>query len=55
MFSYEFWEIKNNHFVEHLGTAVFLMSRQAEKIISRCRTTASWIVLSSEEQALLTS
>ena len=31
------------------------MSGEAEKILSRCRATTSYIVLSPEEQALLAS
>ena len=50
MFPCEFWEIfKNTYFVEQLRIAVFLMSDQAEKIISRCQATVSYIVLFSEE------
>ena len=55
MFSCKFWKVfKNTYFVEHMRTAVFLMSHQVEKIILNCRTTTSWI-LSSKEEALPTS
>ena len=54
--SCKFWQtFKNSNFVEHLRTTAFLMSHQAEKTISRCRATASYFVLSSEEQAFVTS
>ena len=45
--------LKTFYFEEHLRSTAFLISYQAEKIISSCGTTTTFIMFSSEEQAFL--